>query len=76
MLSLNVHVRQDLGDWYVTAVLVESYGEGMDPDVAQDSYTMPLTATEWDADALTATLSALARWSGRAIDRASLDHKG
>lgn len=73
MLSLNVHVRQDLGEWTVTAILVESYGEGLEPDVSHDHYTMPLTESEWDGDALEATLSALARWSGRAIAEGSLE---
>jgi hypothetical protein len=71
MLSLNVHVRQVLGEWQVSAILVESFGEGLSPEVSTDSYTMPLTEREWDSDALTATLSALARWSGRAIAEVS-----
>lgn len=74
MLSLNVHVRQVLGEWQVTAILVESFGESLEPEVATDAYTMPLTEREWDSDALTSTLSALARWSGRAMDLAERKH--
>jgi len=65
MLSLNVHVRQVLGTWEVSAVLVRDPGAGLEPEVAQDRYTMPLTSEEWDSDDLSAVLSALARWSGR-----------
>lgn len=63
MLTLNVHLRQDLGEWVVTAHLQESYGEGLEPLASSCVYHFPLTAAEWDGDALSAVLSALQRLS-------------
>lgn len=67
MLSLNLHVRQDLGQWSCTAVLVQDLGAGLEPEVSTSHYTMPLTGPEWDDDALSSVLSAVARWSGWAM---------
>lgn len=67
MISLNLHVRQDLGQWTCTAVLVQDHGRGLEPEVSTSNYTMPLTGPEWDDDALSAVLSAVARWSGWAM---------
>lgn len=71
MLSLNLHVRQDLGEWTCTAVLCRNDGEGLEPEVSTSLYTMPLTGPEWDADDLSAVLSAVARWSGWAMSETS-----
>lgn len=71
MLSLNVHVRQDLGEWTLSAVLVEEYGRGLEPAKSTAVWRSPLTPSEWDADPLTAVLSALARWSGVTIEERS-----
>jgi len=68
MVTLNIHVRQDLGQWSLTAVLVEDYGAGLEPDVSSTSWQGPLTGPEWDAGPLEAVLSAVARWSGMTID--------
>lgn len=68
MISLNVHVRQDLGEWRLTAVLVEEYGAGVEPCKSTAVWQSPLTGPEWDADPLTAVLSALARWSGMTME--------
>jgi hypothetical protein len=65
MLSLTVHLVQVLGEWAVSATLVRDAGAGLEPEVCWDRSTLPLTGDEWDADDLTAVLSALARWSGR-----------
>lgn len=62
MLSLNIHLRQDLGEWGLTAVLVEDYGAGLEPARSTAGWQAPLTAEEWDHDALSAVLSALQRW--------------
>lgn len=64
MLSLNLHVRQVLGQWEISAVLVRDLGANFEPEVSQGVSSMPLTGPEWDADDLTAVLSAVARWSG------------
>lgn len=64
MLSLNLHVRQVLGEWQCTAVLVRDVGEGFSPEVSTGSCTLPLTGQEWDLDDLSAVLSAVQRWSG------------
>jgi hypothetical protein len=63
MVSCTLVVRQELGDWVVSVVLTEEYGEGFEPLKARAVYHYPLTASEWDADALGAVLSALHRWS-------------
>lgn len=68
MLSLNVHVRQVLGGWTLTAVLTRDLGDGFQPEVSTAVWESPLTATEWDADDLTAVLSAVSRWSGLTIE--------
>lgn len=76
MLSLNLHVRQVLGEWHCTAVLVRDLGDGFQPEVSHGSYVMPLTGPEWDEDDLTAVLSAVARWSGMTSDGACTIDKG
>ena len=63
MITLNVHVRQDLGEWVVQAILTEDHGPGFQPERSTAVWRAPLTASEWDADALSAVLSALTRWS-------------
>lgn len=68
MLSLNLHVRQVLGEWHISAVLVRDLGQGFQPEVSQGVSHLALTGPEWDADDLTAVLSAVARWSGMTID--------
>lgn len=68
MLSLTIHVRQDLGDWALYATLVRNDGDGMEPEVSQTEWHVPLTEHEWDSDDLSAVLSALARWSGMTIE--------
>jgi len=68
MLSLNVHVRQILGSWHLTAVLVRDYGDGLEPVTATAVWDSPLTAAEWDDDDLSAVLGAIARWSGLTIE--------
>jgi hypothetical protein len=74
MLSLNLHVRQDLGQWTCTAVLTRAAGAGIEPEVSTSLYSMPLTDLEWDGDDLTAVLSAVARWSGWAMSEAPNSH--
>lgn len=71
MVSLNLHLRQELGEWVVTAVLVETYGQGLAPAASHAEYRYPLTEHEWDADVLTSVLSAVARWSGMTME----DHR-
>ena len=68
MLSLNVHVRQILGSWHLTAVLVRDHGAGLEPETATAVWDSPLTAAEWDDDDLSAVLGAIARWSGLTIE--------
>ena len=68
MVSLNLHVRQELGEWVVTAVLVETYGNGIPPDTSTAAYRYPLTDQEWDGDPLSSVLSAVARWSGMTME--------
>lgn len=68
MLSLNVHLRQELGEWHLSAVLTENYGAGLEPAKSTTVWVVPLTGTEWDADPLVAVLSALARWSGMTME--------
>jgi len=68
MITLNVHLRQDLGEWVLVAVLEETYGEGMEPVKARAVWQSPLTGFEWDSDPLTAAWSALRRWSDLAIE--------
>lgn len=68
MLSLTIHVRQDLGEWVLHATLVRDFGKGFQPEPAGTSWTSPLTEAEWDSDDLAAVLSALARWSGMTIE--------
>lgn len=72
MLSLTIHVRQDLGEWALYATLVRDDGAGMEPEVSQTEWHRPLTEGEWDADDLSAVLSALARWSGMTIEERTL----
>lgn len=73
MLTLNVHLRQDLGDWTLIAVLVEDHGAGTERYESRTVWTAPLTGTEWDADPLTAVLSALQRWSEGTTAEAAQD---
>jgi len=68
MLSLTIHVRQEMGEWALQAVLVEEYGEGLEPVKATTVWRGPLTGPEWDADPLSSVLSAVARWSGMTIE--------
>jgi hypothetical protein len=68
MVTINVHVRQDLGEWVVTAVLTESHGAGLAPSVSTSEYHMPLTEREWDSDPLSAGLSAVSRWVGKWVE--------
>jgi hypothetical protein len=63
MLSLNLHVRQELGEWAISATLVRDLGRGFQPEVSQGVCRLPLTGPEWDEDDLTAVLSAVQRWS-------------
>lgn len=63
MITLNVHLRQDLGEWVLYAVLVEEYGPGLAPHKSSAVWQAPLTEAEWDGDSLSAVLSALQRWS-------------
>lgn len=72
MLSLTIHVRQDLGEWVLNATLVRDNGRGLEPEVSSTVWTAPLTEPEWDSDDLSAVLSALARWSGMTISESSL----
>jgi hypothetical protein len=68
MLSLNLHVRQVLGEWQVSAVLVRDLGKGFQPEKSVGVSHLPLTSMEWETDDLTAVLSAVARWSGMTMD--------
>lgn len=68
MLTLTLHVRQDLGEWRLSAVLVEEYGRGLEPAKSTAVWQSPLTGAEWDSDPLTAVLSAVARWSGLTME--------
>lgn len=68
MVSLTLHVRQDLGEWVVTATLTEDYGDGLEPMKARAVSRLPLTGQEWDSDPLWAVLSALGRWSGMTME--------
>jgi len=74
MLSLTIHVRQDLGDWVLNATLVREAGAGLDPEVSSTVWAGPLTEAEWDSDDLSAVLSALLRWSGVTMSDRSLEH--
>jgi hypothetical protein len=73
MLSLTLHVVQVLGVWEVRATVTRSLGSGFEPEVLSGSSSLPLTGLEWDADDLSAVLSAVARWSGLTIDGATLN---
>lgn len=68
MLSLTIHVRQDLGEWSLHATLVRHAGNGFQPEISETAWQMPLTEQEWDSDDLSAVLSAVARWSGMTIE--------
>lgn len=68
MLSLTIHVRQTLGEWHLSAVLTEEYGEGLEPAKSTTVWIFPLTGPEWDSDPLSAVLSAVQRWSGMTIE--------
>lgn len=68
MVSLTVVVRQELGEWVVTATLVETYGQGLEPVKATAVSRLPLTGREWDSDPLWSVLSALGRWSGMTME--------
>jgi hypothetical protein len=64
MLDLTVHVRQELGEWVISAVLSESHGTGLEPDVSTTSARLFVSGWEWSQDPLTAVRSALLRWLG------------
>lgn len=68
MVSLTLHVRQDLGEWHIVATLTEHYGAGLEPAQSRAVWTQPLTEREWDSDPLTSVLSAIARWSGMTME--------
>lgn len=68
MVSLNIHVRQVLGEWHLTAVLVRDLGAGFQPETSTAVWQGPLTGDEWDSDDLSAVLSAVSRWSGMTIE--------
>lgn len=68
MLSLTLHVVQSLGYWHVRATLVRDLGAGFTPEITGASVELPMTTLEYDADDLTAVLSAIARWSGMTSD--------
>lgn len=63
MVTMQVTMRQVLGEWELVAVVTESYGEGLEPVSVRGVWHSPLTATEWDSDPLGAALSGLRRWS-------------
>lgn len=69
MLTLNVHLRQDLGEWTLVGVLVEDHGPGVERFESRTVWKAPLTASEWDGDPLSAVLSALRRWSDLTSDQ-------
>jgi len=75
MITLNVHVRQDMSGWTLTGALTEDHGSGLPVERSTTVWSSPLTATEWDSDPLTAVLSALARWSGMTIEDALRSRK-
>lgn len=68
MVSMTLVVRQVLGEWHLSAVLVESYGADAPADQSRTVWQAPLTGPEWDSDPLTAVLSAVARWSGMTME--------
>ena len=72
MLSLTIHVRQDLGEWVLHATLVRHSGSGFQPEISETSWQAPLTGPEWDSDDLTAVLSALGRWSGMTMEERTI----
>lgn len=74
MVSLNLHLRQELGEWVVTAVLIQTYGNGVPPDKSVAEYRYPLTEQEWDEDVLSSVLSAVARWSGMTMEDERAKH--
>jgi len=73
MLSMTMHVVQVLGAWEFRVTVTRSLGAGFEPEVLTGSSSLPLTGLEWDADDLSAVLSAVARWSGLTIDGATLN---
>lgn len=68
MLSLTIHCVQILGEWKINATLCRDLGTGLPPEVSSGESHLPLTGWEWDADDLSAVLSAIQRWSGLTID--------
>jgi len=68
MVTMTVHLRQELGEWHLSAVVTEHYGAGLEPAKATAVWTSPLTGLEWDLDALAAALLALRRWSELTTD--------
>lgn len=68
MLSLTIHLTQVLGEWQVHATLCRDLGRGLPPEVSTGDRSLPLTDPEWDADDLTAVLSAIQRWSGLTME--------
>jgi hypothetical protein len=75
MLSLTIHCVQVLGEWQIHATLCRDLGKGFPPEVSSGDSHLPLTGLEWDADDLTAVLSAIQRWSGLTIDGADFSRK-
>lgn len=74
MISMTLVLRQSLGDWHLVATITEHYGEGLEPAQSRTVWLSPLTGPEWDADPLTAVLSALQRWSGLTMEDHRLNH--
>jgi hypothetical protein len=68
MVTMTVHLRQDLAEWHLSAVVTEHHGDGIEPTKATAVWTSPLTGPEWDLDALAAALLALRRWSELTTD--------
>jgi hypothetical protein len=63
MITCTLVLRQVLGEWSLVVSLHEDHGFSGGPEASSGAYHYPLTASEWDADALSAVLSALRRWS-------------
>lgn len=73
MLSLTLHVRQELGEWSISATLVRDLGRGFQPEVSSGVCRLRLTELEWDEDDLSAVLSAVQRWSVVTMSSPSLE---
>ncbi len=75
MLSLTIHCVQILGEWKINATLCRDLGTGLPPEISSGESHLPLTGWEWDADDLSAVLSAIQRWSGLTTDGEPLNRK-